>query len=48
MTVTVVANTSQCTQCSVVAMTIGGVGDASKTAEERTAEDGKDHQGHGL
>ena len=34
--------------CSVVAMTIGGVSDASNTAEERTAEDGKDHQGHRL
>ena len=34
--------------CSVVAMTIRCVGDACNTAEERTAEDGKDHQGHGL
>ena len=34
--------------CSVVARTNGGVGDASNTAEERTAEDGKDHQCHGL
>ena len=28
--------------CSVVARTNGGVGNASNTAEERTAEDGKD------
>ena len=34
--------------CSVVAKTIGGVGDASITTEERTVEDGKDHQCHGL
>ena len=34
--------------CSVVAMTIGGVGDAFNTAEERTSEDGNDYQGHGL
>ena len=49
MTVTVAGLQSYTVySCSVVARTIGGVGDASNTAEEGTVKDGKDHQGHGL